>query len=487
MADPGFRFEHTFRDRLPALWEPVRPDVAPAPVLLTLDVDLADDLGLDPEALRSPEGVRMLCGTDLAPGSEPVAQAYSGHQFGGFSPRLGDGRAALLGEHVAPDGTRVDVHLKGSGRTVFARGGDGKAVVGPMLREAVVSAAMHALDVPTTRSLAVVATGETVVRDAFVPGAILTRTEASHLRVGTFQYAAALGEPDTLRALTAYAIERHHPAAAGAPVPALALLEAATGAQARLVAAWMLIGFVHGVMNTDNMTISGETIDYGPCAFLDVWDPAAVFSSIDSGGRYAFGNQPGIALWNLARLAETLLPMIDTDSERAVTRATEVLHGFEPAFETAWRSGMTAKLGLDPGAPDVTALTDGVTDLLRDQQVDGTSFFRALADAARGDDAPLLALVADPRAADDWIARWRRALAPGDPVAVAAAMDRVNPRVIPRNHLVEEALAAATAGDLAPLDALLDAVRRPFDLDVDERFTQPAPSGFGPYRTFCGT
>lgn len=487
MADPGFSFSHTFRDRLPALWEPTTPDVAPAPALLTLDPALADDLGLDPDALRTPGGVRILCGTDLVAGSAPVAQAYAGHQFGGYSPRLGDGRAALLGEHVGPDGRRTDVHLKGSGRTVFARGGDGKAVVGPMLREAVVSTAMHALGVPTTRALAVVGTGEMVVRDGFAPGAVLTRTAASHLRVGTFQYAAALGEPDTLRALTAYAIERHHPDAAAAAVPALALLEAVTAAQAQLVATWMQIGFVHGVMNTDNTTISGETIDYGPCAFLDVWDPAAVFSSIDSGGRYAFGNQPGIVLWNLARLAEALLPLIDADTDRAVEAATEVLHGFEPAFESAWLGGMTAKLGLDPAAPATADLAHGVTGLLRDTQTDGTTFFRTLADAVRGDDTPVLALLGDPRAGDDWLDRWRAARTPGDALAVATAMDAVNPRVIPRNHLVEEALAAATAGDLGPFDALLDAVRRPFDPGVDDRFTQPAPPGFGPYRTFCGT
>ena len=487
MTDPGFNFAHTFRDRLPALWAPTTPDPAPAPMLLALDADLADDLGLDADALRTPAGVRLLCGTDLVPGPAPIAQAYAGHQFGGYSPRLGDGRAALLGEHRTPDGRVVDVHLKGSGRTAFARGGDGKAVVGPMLREAIVSTSMHALGIPTTRSLAVVGTGEMVARNSFEPGAVLTRTAASHLRVGTFQYAAGLGEPDTLRALTAYAIERHHPTAADAPVPALALLEAVAAAQARLVAAWMLVGFVHGVMNTDNTTISGETIDYGPCAFLDVWDPAAVFSSIDSGGRYAFGNQPGIVLWNLARLAEALLPLIDPDTERAVTAATAALHGFEPAFSSVWLAGMTAKLGLDPDAPATAALADGVTDLLRAQGVDGTTFFRALADATRGDDTSVLALLGDPGAGDDWLARWRAARAPGDPHAVAAAMDGVNPRVIPRNHLVEEALAAATAGDLGPLDALLDAVRRPFDPDVDERFTLPAPPGFGPYRTFCGT
>ena len=487
MTDPGFRFAHTFRDRLPALWEPTTPDTAPAPVLLTLDADLADDLGLDAAALRSPEGVRLLCGTDLVPGSAPIAQAYAGHQFGGYSPRLGDGRAALLGEHTAPDGRLVDVHLKGSGRTPFARGGDGKAVVGPMLREAIVSASMHALGIPTTRSLAVVGTGEMVVRNAFEPGAVLTRTAASHLRVGTFQYASALGEPDTLRALTTYAIERHHPAAADTAVPALALLEAVTAAQARLVAAWMLVGFVHGVMNTDNTTISGETIDYGPCAFLDVWDPAAVFSSIDSGGRYSFGNQPGIVLWNLARLAEALLPLIDSDTDRAVETATAVLHGFEGQFAAVWLAGMTAKLGLDPAAPGTPDLAHGVTDLLRSQGVDGTTFFRALADATRGDEVPVRALLTDPGAGDDWLARWRTARAPGDPHTVATAMDAVNPRVIPRNHLVEEALAAATAGDLGPLDALLDAVRRPYDPGVDERFTLSAPPGFGPYRTFCGT
>jgi uncharacterized protein YdiU (UPF0061 family) len=480
----AFRLDNRFARELPEMAVAWTGEAAPDPRLLVLDETLARQLGLDPAWLRSAEGLALLVGTDVPDGATPVAQAYSGHQFGGFSPRLGDGRALLLGELTDAGGTVRDLHLKGSGRTPFARGGDGLAVIGPMLREYVVSQAMHALGVPTTRSLAVVATGRSVQRDTVLPGAVLARVASSHLRVGSFQYARATGDTELLRRLGDHAISRHHAAAAQAERPYLALFEAVLAAQAVLVARWMLVGFVHGVMNTDNMTISGETIDYGPCAFLDTYDPATVYSSIDHGGRYAYGNQPAIAEWNLARLAETLLPLIDDDQETAIELATQSLHGFAEQYENAWSAGMRAKLGLsdDLDATVVTALIDELLDLLRTNRVDYTSFFRSLTRAARGDAEPTRGLFSDPTAADEWLARWTTLEPQADP------MNGVNPAYIPRNHLVEEALAAATAGDLDPLERLLEAVTAPFEERPGlQRYAQAAPADFGTYRTFCGT
>ncbi|RBY87792.1 YdiU family protein [Blastococcus sp. TF02A-30] len=469
-----------FARELPELALPWQADATPDPRLLVLNEPLARELGLDPGVLRGEAGIGLLTGTAVPEGATPVAQAYAGHQFGGYSPRLGDGRALLLGE--LPDGR--DLHLKGSGRTPFARGGDGLASVGPMLREYVVSEAMHALGIPTTRSLAVVATGRAVQRETLLPGAVLARVASSHLRVGSFQYAAATGDVDLLRRLADHAIDRHHPAAAGAEHRYLALYEAVVAAQADLVARWMLVGFVHGVMNTDNMTISGETIDYGPCAFLDVYDPATVYSSIDTGGRYAFGNQPVAAEWNLARLAEALLPLLADDQEQAVPIAVEALGTFRPRFNAAWRAGIRAKLGLsDEHGDDVVGpVADDLLTLLRDNSVDHTSFFRALGAAARGDAEPARRMVLDLAGLDAWLDRWR-GLAPD-----AAVMDRVNPVYIPRNHLVEEALEAAVENDLAPLHRLLEAVTAPFDeRPGQERYAAPAPGTAGRYVTYCGT
>jgi uncharacterized protein YdiU (UPF0061 family) len=448
------------------------------PRLLVLNEPLGAELGLDPAWLCSPEGLRFLVGNAVPEGATPVAQAYAGHQFGGLSPRLGDGRALLLGELTDTEGRLRDLHLKGSGRTPFARGGDGLAAVGPMLREYVVSEAMHALGIPTTRALAVVATGERVVRETMLPGAVLCRVAASHLRVGTFQYAAASGDRDVLRALADPAIARHHPEAAGAANPYLELYRRVVEAQAGLLARWMLVGFVHGVMNTDNTTISGETIDYGPCAFLDAFDPATVFSSIDHAGRYAYGNQPAIAQWNLARLGETLLPLIDDDVDAAVEAATAVLTSFAETYSRHHAEGMAAKLGLP--APDQDLAAD-LRELLRAQRVDFTTFFRSLAaGTARS-------LFAEPEPFDAWATR-REALLPADRTAVAAAMNRVNPVYIPRNHLVEEALTAATAGDLAPFRRLVDVVSDPYEQrpGLDD-YARPAPAGCDPYVTYCGT
>jgi uncharacterized protein YdiU (UPF0061 family) len=475
-SDAAVVLDDRFARALPEMAVQWKAEVPPGPQLLVLNAGLAADLGLDTDWLQSRDGLQFLTGAAVPNGATPVAQAYAGHQFGGFVPRLGDGRALLLGELAGTDGSVCDLHLKGSGRTPFARGGDGLAAVGPMLREYVISEAMHALGIPTTRSLAVVATGRTVIRETPLPGAVLARVASSHLRVGSFQYAATAGDTDLVRRLADHAIARHHPGAAEADNPYRALFEAVVAAQASLVAQWMLVGFVHGVMNTDNMTISGETIDYGPCAFMDVFDPATVFSSIDEQGRYAYRNQAAVAQWNLARLGEALLPLIDADADAAVAAAVEAVNGFAAAFQAHWDAGMAAKLGLP--APD-PKLAEDLAALLRAQRVDFTSFFRALSAGTARD------LFLDRDAFDAWAAR-RDALLPADRAAVAAGMDRVNPVYIPRNHRVEEALTAATAGDLGPFRTLLDVVARPFTPRPGlEDYAVPGDAT--PYVTYCGT
>jgi uncharacterized protein YdiU (UPF0061 family) len=484
-ARPLFDFDNSFVRELEGLYTTWEGEPAPAARLLALNDDLAAELGADPAALRTPDGVAVLAGTATPDGATPVAQAYAGHQFGGFQPRLGDGRALLLGEVVDIHGRRRDLHLKGSGRTPFARGGDGKAAVGPMLREYVVSEAMHALGIPTTRSLAVVATGEQVARGALLPGAVLTRVAASHIRVGTFQYAAAHGDTALLRRLADYSIARHHPEAAGADNPYLAFYERVLDAQASLVAQWMLVGFIHGVMNTDNMAISGETIDYGPCAFMDAFDPETVFSSIDHGGRYQYGNQPIVAQWNLARLAECLVPLLDEDKEAAIAAATEALGTFPGRYQAYWSEGMRTKLGLPEG--DHAALVDDLPALLHPARVDFTSFFRSLSPVVRGDASRARALFTEPSEFDAWSERWLARLGP-DRDAIADAMDRANPVYIPRNHLVEEALAAATSGDMAPFERLVEVLEAPFhERPGLERYAEPAPESYASYQTFCGT
>jgi serine/tyrosine/threonine adenylyltransferase len=484
IAPATVAFGDRFARELPELGVPWQAEAAPDPRLLVLNEPLAGELGLDSQWLRGPDGVRLLTGTLVPGGATPVAQAYAGHQFGGYVPRLGDGRALLLGELTTTSGDLRDLHLKGSGATPFARGGDGLAAVGPMLREYIVSEAMHALGIPTTRSLSVVATGRVVQRETSLPGAVLARVARSHLRVGTFQYAANTGDVDLLRRLADHAIGRHHPHAADADNRYVALFESVLAVQATLVARWMLVGFVHGVMNTDNMTICGETIDYGPCAFMEAYDPETVFSSIDSWGRYAYGNQPSIAGWNLARLAEALLPLFADDQEQALAVANASLGGFGDQFQSALASGMRAKLGLTDAMPDDTAvpLMNELIGQLQQSHVDFTSFFSHLITAARGDTEPARALFLDLPAFDSWQTRWR-ALNPD-----AEVMGRVNPVYIPRNHLVEEALTAATEGDLAPLQRLLNAVTAPYEeRPGQERYAEPAPEDFGKYRTFCGT
>lgn len=470
-----------FARELPELSVPWRAAEAPRPELLVLNEPLARDVGLDPELLRGTAGLGLLLGTAPPAGSHPVAQIYAGHQFGGYSPRLGDGRALLLGELTDARGRRHDLHLKGSGPTPLARA-DGYAVVGPMLREYLVSEAMHALGVPTTRALAVVATGRQVRRDAeMMPGAVLARIAGSHLRVGSFEYARYASDPGLLRRLTEHALSRHFPGLLGADEPARELLGAVVEAQAALVAQWMLLGFVHGVMNTDNTTISGETIDYGPCAFLDGYDPAAVFSSIDQQGRYAYGKQPEIALWNLTRFAESLLPMLGDTQEAAIAAAESELSRFAAAYDRHWVAGMRAKLGLAAEVPvaEVAALAGRLLGVMAEHRLDFTGTFRSLARAARGGPAEL----AEPQLVlDVWVDDWLRH------VPDANAMDRVNPVYIPRNHLVDEALVAANEGDLSLFTQLLEAVSHPFDERPDRaRFALPAPLDLPPHRTYCGT
>jgi uncharacterized protein YdiU (UPF0061 family) len=475
LLQPGgkmtIRFDNSYARDLPGTFLRASPDPAPAPRLVVYNHAVAERLGL---TIGTDDAASWFSGAGLPPGADPIAQAYAGHQFGGFSPQLGDGRAHLLGEVLDPSGQRWDIQLKGSGRTPFSRGGDGKAAIGPMLREYLISEAMAALGVPTTRALAVVATGETIRRDTALPGAVLARVAASHLRVGTFQFFAARGDQAQVKALADYAIARHYPDLAGTDRPYPAFLDAVIAAQARLIAGWMGLGFIHGVMNTDNMAISGETIDYGPCAFMEGYAPGTVFSSIDHQGRYAYANQPQILGWNIARLAETLVPLLDPDPDRAVDMANDRLTGIAGIYRTEWTDTMRRKLGLIGEDAADAALAD---DLLAAMTgADWTLTFRRLADPAA-----LRPLFDDFRAMEAWLPRWQARAGGGAAKRIAAA----NPAVIPRNHKVEAALAAATAGDMAPFHALLAAIREPFT--EAEPYMLPAPGGFGPYVTFCGT
>ena len=480
----GWRLEHTYAE-LPQLFH---ADAMPTPVreprIAVLNRPLAAALGLDAEALDTPQGAAIFAGNALPPGARPLAQAYAGHQFGHFTP-LGDGRAILLGEQVTPSGTRMDVQLKGAGQTRFSRRGDGRAALGPMLREYIISEAMHALGIPTTRSLAVATTGQLVFRESELDGAVLTRIAASHIRVGTMQWAAAHQDPQALRALADYTRARHYPELADASDPHLALFDAIVERQATLIARWQLVGFIHGVMNTDNMALSGETIDYGPCAFMDAYDPATVFSSIDHTGRYAYGNQPPIAQWNLARLAEAMLPLFDADQERAVERATASLDRFVPLFEQHWLAGMRAKLGLFTDQPDDATLVAELLGWMQRRSADFTNTFRAL--TLRH--SPAVTADADAEL-EAWHRRWDARLAqqPQPSGEVAALMRRHNPSVSPRNHRVEEALAAATTErDLSVMDRLLDVLATPYDYGRDlPAFTAPGPPN-PHYCTFCGT
>lgn len=473
---------------LPGMFEPWTADEVEKPQVLIVNEPLAVSLGIDPDWLRSEAGTRFLVGNNVLPGMTPVAQAYAGHQFGGYSPVLGDGRALLLGELVEPSGNRIDLHLKGSGRTRFSRSGDGKAALGPMLREYIIGEAMHAYGIPTSRALAVIATNQTVRRQDPLPGAVLCRVASSHIRVGSFQYASALGV-EHLQRLLDYSINRHYPELRAGTERALDFFEAVMQGQADLIAKWMHVGFIHGVMNTDNMAISGETIDYGPCAFMDSYSELTVFSSIDHQGRYAYGRQPYIAQWNLARLVEALLPLIHSDPDSAVSIATERLNTFPQRFESAWNTGMKSKLGIASDAKVSPEFFHRLLACFESSKADYTNSMRSLSSIAQGGTMSVHDLV-NTDAFKAWINEWISLLDSQGHTSedVARRMDANNPAYIPRNHIVELALAAGSNGDLEPLLELVDVLKKPFTTrDGMVEYTNPMPADWEGYQTFCGT
>ena len=481
----GFHFDNSYLQLPPIFYQKQQPSAVKNPNIVIFNDKLATELGLNIDLLKN-QGAQFLAGNALLNGSQPIAQAYAGHQFGHFN-RLGDGRAILLGEHITPSKQRVDIQLKGAGRTPYSRSGDGRAALGPMLREYIISEAMHALGITSTRSLAVTTTGETVYRDAAYPGAVLTRVAASHIRVGTFQFAAANQQVQDLQALTNYTINRHFPEVADAENPALELLKKVIDLQASLIAKWMHVGFIHGVMNTDNMSICGETIDYGPCAFMNSYQPETVFSSIDSNGRYAYGNQPNIAHWNLIRLAESLLPLIDENEEQAIELVTECLQAYPNQFFGYWLAGMRKKLGIFNQEDNDTNLVEDLLMHMQKTKADFTNTFRSLSDA----DLQSGALYQD-AGFKNWKSQWKARLTrQNEPFADSVQlMNAVNPKVIARNHLVEEALSAAVDGnDMSLFNALLAGVSNPFaDLEHAQKYTQaPEPLVDAQYKTFCGT
>jgi uncharacterized protein YdiU (UPF0061 family) len=487
----GWRLDHSYA-RLPTgLWAEVLPSPVRAPQLVAFNRRLALELGLDADSLAGADGAAIFAGNQLPLGAKPLAQTYSGHQYGHFTT-LGDGRAILLGEQLSPSGARWDIQLKGAGPTPYSRRGDGRAALGPMLREYIISEAMAALGIPTTRSLAVAATGEPVWRSEARPGAVLTRVAASHLRVGTLAGAAARGDLAELGALVDYTLQRHYPEQAGSPNPALALLNAVVARQAELVARWMLVGFVHGVLNTDNVALSGETIDYGPCAFMDAYDPATVFSSIDRHGRYAYGHQPKITQWNLSRLAEALLPLLDPEEERAVALAQASLGEFAERYQQHWVAGMRGKLGLFNAEPEDAALAESLLLWMQTTKADYTNTFAALAEATADNDLGGLAISGARADAElsAWMVRWRQRLARQEQTeAESVRLRQANsPAVIARNHRVEAALAAAERGDLSVMERLLAVLSSPYDYaGADQAAREPGPQGEEAYRTFCGT
>ncbi|OEE72587.1 protein adenylyltransferase SelO [Vibrio genomosp. F6] len=484
-------FDNSYFKELVGFYQSQDAELAPSPSLIKFNYALARSLNIDAQSANDEQLANIFSGNQKLEGSKPLAQAYAGHQFGHYNPQLGDGRALLLGEVIDREGKRRDIQLKGSGRTPFSRSGDGKAALGPVLREYLVSEAMHALNIPTTRALAAVITGEQIWRNQAAIGAIVTRTASSHIRVGTFQYFAANGEQDKVKQLADYVIERHYPQAKQTDSPYLTLLTLICEQQAKLVSKWQLVGFIHGVMNTDNTTISGETIDYGPCAFMDSYDPNTVFSSIDSQGRYAYANQPHIAQWNLARLAETLLPLISDDEEESVELATNALNEYMACYQMLWLTGMRTKLGITNQEDSDLELIQELLALLDEQDVDFTQFFRSLSFAVVGDQSETEALFNRVEAWVAWHQKWRirldgNLIPEGERIEL---MNRHNPIYIPRNHKIEEViLAAEQHNDFQPFERLLKVLENPFTTQPHcEEYAQPAPSDFGPYRTFCGT
>jgi serine/tyrosine/threonine adenylyltransferase len=485
-----FRFDNSYA-RLPdRFYARQLPTQVKAPTLIKLNEGLARQLGLDVTTLTAADAAQIFSGNRMAEGAESLAQAYAGHQFGNFQPQLGDGRAILLGEVIDGAGARRDIQLKGSGPTPFSRNGDGRAALGPVLREYIVSEAFAALGIPATRALAAVTTGEDVWRDPPQPGAVFTRVAASHVRVGTFQYFAARGDTEDVKTLADYVIARHYPDAANADNRYRALLDAVVAGQARLIAQWLLVGFIHGVMNTDNCSIACETIDFGPCAFMDTYNPGQVFSSIDRAGRYAYAMQPRLVKWNLARFAETLLPLLADNTDAGVEVAQEALAAFSGVFEVAYAAGLRRKLGLLTAEADDLALGQNLLERMAEQGADFTLVFRGLVAAATGDDA-VRAQFTDPSAFDEWAATWRARLVAegGDPVARAALMRSANPAFIPRNHRIEEVIVAAVnKGDYAPFERLLAVLSKPYDDQPEHVAYADAPKPEEVVQaTFCGT
>ncbi|HZK02115.1 MAG TPA: YdiU family protein [Anaerovoracaceae bacterium] len=481
----GWQLENSYAE-LPAIfYTNTKPVPVHSPESVLINYDLANSLGMNPDLLMSSSGAGILAGNDIPPGSYPIAQAYAGHQFGHFTI-LGDGRAILLGEQNTPLGQKVDIQLKGSGRTPYSRGGDGRATLGPMLREYIISEGMFALGIPTTRSLAVVTTGEEVMRDTALPGAVLTRVAASHIRVGTFQFALVKGSVDELKSLADYTIKRHFPESMDKDNPYRSLLRQVVERQAALISKWQLVGFIHGVMNTDNMALGGETIDYGPCAFMDNYDPATVFSSIDHGGRYAYGNQPSIATWNLSRFAETLLSLLDENEGRAIAIAKEEVMKFFDIFQENWLRGMRSKLGIFNREPDDELLIKELLEMMQHTEADYTNTFLSLT-FQDFKNSPLLKATNFKK----WHERWmhRRNRQNESESEVYGLMRSSNPALIPRNHKVEEALSAAVnEGDFGPAKRLLDALSEPFaHLPKHAHYADPPGPSSRPYRTFCGT
>ncbi|HEY0328067.1 MAG TPA: YdiU family protein [Rhodopseudomonas sp.] len=487
-----FPFDNSYAALPEGFFQRVAPTPVATPRLIKLNRPLALELGLDPDRLDSPEGAEILAGKRIPEGAEPIAMAYAGHQFGQFVPQLGDGRAILLGEVIDQHGVRRDIQLKGSGPTPYSRRGDGRAALGPVLREYIVSEAMAALGIPTTRSLAAVITGETVARETLLPGAVLTRIATSHIRVGTFQFFAARRNPDAVKALADHVIARHYPNANNDKQPYLALLQEVIARQAELVARWLLVGFIHGVMNTDNCSVAGETIDYGPCAFMDGYDPAKVFSSIDQTGRYAYGNQPRIALWNLTRLAECLVPLIADQQDQAIADAEAALGQFSERFGQAYHAGLRAKLGLFTAQDGDRELIGDLLAVMTEQQADFTLTFRMLSDlAGNAETDSVRALFADPAAFDGWLERWRQRIAaePQDAASRSKAMQAVNPAFIPRNHRIQAVIEAAVErDDFAPFEELLAVLAHPYaDQPAFARYAQPPQPHEQVLQTFCGT
>ena len=489
----GLTFDNSYAKLPEHFFERLNPIPVQSPHFFRVNHALAGELGLAANALESIEGVSIFAGNHIPSGAEPIAMAYAGHQFGNFVPQLGDGRALLLGEVIDRNGQRRDIQLKGSGQTPFSRGGDGRAALGPVIREYILSEAMHALGIRTTRSLAAVTTGEPVFREAALPGAILTRVAASHVRVGTFQYFAARDDKQAIGRLADYVIDRHYPNAKGAENPYRTLLEAVIDAQAALVASWMHVGFIHGVMNTDNTAISGETIDYGPCAFMEAYDPATVFSSIDHNGRYAYGNQGHIAHWNLARFAETLLPLLDPNLDKAMQLAEQAIESFQNIFGRYWLSGMCRKIGLFSEEQDDLLLIQNLLELMQRHAADYTLTFRQLSEAAYQDteDSGIGSLFSSSPESDAWLTRWKQRLQQEHepPKARAVAMRNVNPAYIPRNHRVEQAIEAAVAhGDFSRMDELITLLSNPFkDQPRFSHYADPPKPEERIYQTFCGT